>query len=101
MKILQVCQGYFPAIGRMEDHMRNMIERLARELEVTVFATDRQMAQLRAPAHSRIYSKGDSTPLMAIVLLSVCAMILGFIDHTNRVDRIVSVQERLRRYRCR
>lgn len=40
MKILQVCPGYFPAIGGVEEHVRNISERLAHEHEVTVFATD-------------------------------------------------------------
>lgn len=40
MKILQVCPGYFPAIGGVEEHVRNISARLAREHEVTVFATD-------------------------------------------------------------
>jgi len=40
MKILQVSPGYFPAVGGVEEHVRNISERLAREHEVTVFATD-------------------------------------------------------------
>lgn len=40
MKILQVCPGYFPALGGLEQHVRNISERLAREHEVTVFAAD-------------------------------------------------------------
>lgn len=40
MKILQVCPKYFPSIGGVEQHVRNISERLAREYEVTVFATD-------------------------------------------------------------
>jgi glycosyltransferase involved in cell wall biosynthesis len=40
MRILQVCPGYFPAIGGVEQHVRNISERLAREHQVTVFATD-------------------------------------------------------------
>ncbi|MBA7473387.1 GDP-mannose:cellobiosyl-diphosphopolyprenol alpha-mannosyltransferase [subsurface metagenome] len=40
MKILQVCPKYFPSIGGVEQHVRNISERLAREHEVTVFATD-------------------------------------------------------------
>lgn len=40
MKILQVCPGYFPAIGGVEEYVKNVSERLAREHEVTVFATD-------------------------------------------------------------
>ena len=40
MRILQVCPGYSPAIGGVEQHVRNISERLAREHEVTVFATD-------------------------------------------------------------
>ena len=40
MKILQVCPGYFPSIGGVEEHVRNISERLAHEHEVTVFACD-------------------------------------------------------------
>jgi glycosyltransferase involved in cell wall biosynthesis len=40
MKILQVCPGYFPGIGGVEQHVRNIGERLAREHQVTVFAAD-------------------------------------------------------------
>jgi len=40
MRILQVCPGYFPAIGGVEQHVRNISERLARGHQVTVFATD-------------------------------------------------------------
>jgi glycosyltransferase involved in cell wall biosynthesis len=40
MRILQVCPGYFPGIGGVEHHVRNLSERLARENKVTVFATD-------------------------------------------------------------
>ena len=40
MKILQVCPGYFPAIGGVEEYVRNISERLAKEHEVTVFAAD-------------------------------------------------------------
>ena len=40
MKILQVSPGYFPAVGGVEQHVRNISERMAQEHEVTVFATD-------------------------------------------------------------
>jgi glycosyltransferase involved in cell wall biosynthesis len=40
MKILQVCPGYLPAIGGVEQHVSNISQRLAREHQVTVFATD-------------------------------------------------------------
>ena len=40
MKILQVCPKYFPSIGGVEEHVRNISERLVREHEVTVFACD-------------------------------------------------------------
>jgi glycosyltransferase involved in cell wall biosynthesis len=40
VKIVQVCPGYLPAIGGVEQHVRNISERLAREHQVTVFATD-------------------------------------------------------------
>lgn len=37
MKILQVSHGYYPAIGGIEEHVRNISERLARKHEVVVF----------------------------------------------------------------
>ncbi len=40
MKILQVCPQYFPDIGGLEEHVRNISERLAKEHEVTIFAGD-------------------------------------------------------------
>lgn len=40
MKILQVCPKYYPSIGGVEEHVRNISERLAKEHEVTVFACD-------------------------------------------------------------
>jgi len=40
MRILQVSPGYYPIIGGVEEHVRNISERLAREHNVTVFATD-------------------------------------------------------------
>ncbi len=40
MRILQVCPGYFPSIGGVEQHVKNISERLAKEHQVTVFATD-------------------------------------------------------------
>jgi len=40
MNILQVCPKYFPAIGGVEEHVKNVSERLAKEYEVTVFACD-------------------------------------------------------------
>lgn len=40
MKILQVCPKYYPSIGGVEEYVRNISERLAREHEVTVFACD-------------------------------------------------------------
>ena len=40
MKILQVSPKYSPFIGGVEEHIRNISERLAGEHEVTVFATD-------------------------------------------------------------
>ena len=40
MKILQVCPKYYPAIGGIEEHVRNISERLAHEHEVTVFTCD-------------------------------------------------------------
>jgi len=40
MKVFQVCPRYFPAIGGVEEHVRNISERLAKEFEVFVLTTD-------------------------------------------------------------
>ena len=40
MRILQVSPKYFPFIGGVEEHVRNISQRLAKEHQVTVFATD-------------------------------------------------------------
>jgi glycosyltransferase involved in cell wall biosynthesis len=40
MKILQICPTYYPAIGGVQEHVRNISERLAKEHEFTVFAGD-------------------------------------------------------------
>jgi len=40
MKILQVCPKYYPSIGGVEEHVRNISERLAKKHDVTVFTTD-------------------------------------------------------------
>jgi len=40
MRILQVCPGYIPDIGRLEDHVRSVSEWLAWEHQLTLFATD-------------------------------------------------------------
>jgi glycosyltransferase involved in cell wall biosynthesis len=40
MKILQVCPRYYPDIGGVEEHVRNISERLAKKCDVTVFTTD-------------------------------------------------------------
>ena len=40
MKILQVSNGYPPYIGGVEEHVRNVSERLAKKHDITVFATD-------------------------------------------------------------
>jgi len=40
MKILQVCPRYYPSIGGVEEHVRNISERLARKYDVSVFTTD-------------------------------------------------------------
>ena len=40
MKILQICPKYYPAIGGVEECVKNISERLAKEHEVTVFACD-------------------------------------------------------------
>ncbi len=42
MRILQVSPKYFPFFGGVEEHVRNIAERLAKRHEVTVFATDEQ-----------------------------------------------------------
>ncbi|MEM2129444.1 MAG: glycosyltransferase family 4 protein [Candidatus Bathyarchaeia archaeon] len=40
MKILHVCPRYFPCIGGVEEHVKNICERLAGKFEVSVFTTD-------------------------------------------------------------
>jgi glycosyltransferase involved in cell wall biosynthesis len=40
MRILQVCQRYFPYYGGVEEHVRQISERLAKENEVEVCTTD-------------------------------------------------------------
>jgi len=40
MKILQVCPRYYPFIGGVEEHVRNISERLANRFDLTVFTTD-------------------------------------------------------------
>jgi len=40
MKILQVCPRYYPSIGGVEEHVRNISERLAKKYDVSVFTTD-------------------------------------------------------------
>jgi len=40
MRILQVCPKYQPSVGGIEEHVKNVSERLAKEHEVTVFACD-------------------------------------------------------------
>jgi glycosyltransferase involved in cell wall biosynthesis len=40
MRILQVSPLYFPSIGGVEQHVKNISEQLAKEHEVTVFACD-------------------------------------------------------------
>jgi len=40
MKILQVSPKYYPSIGGLEEHVKNISERLAKEHEVAVFACD-------------------------------------------------------------
>jgi len=40
MKVLQVCPKYYPSIGGVEEHVRNISERLSKEHQVTVFTCD-------------------------------------------------------------
>lgn len=40
MKIAQVCPRYYPSIGGVEEHVRNISERLVRDHDVSVFTTD-------------------------------------------------------------
>jgi hypothetical protein len=40
MRLLQVCQRYSPYIGGIEEHARNISERLAKNHEVTIATTD-------------------------------------------------------------
>jgi glycosyltransferase involved in cell wall biosynthesis len=42
LKILQVCTRYYPATGGIQQHVKNISERLAKKHEVTVVATDPQ-----------------------------------------------------------
>jgi glycosyltransferase involved in cell wall biosynthesis len=40
MRILQVCQRYYPDLGGLEEHVRSISERLAQDHDVTVATTD-------------------------------------------------------------
>jgi len=40
MKILQVCPRYYPSVGGVEEHVRNISERLVKRHDVSVFTTD-------------------------------------------------------------
>lgn len=40
MRVLQVCPKYFPDIGGVEEHVRNISERLAGKHEIVVYACD-------------------------------------------------------------
>jgi glycosyltransferase involved in cell wall biosynthesis len=40
MRILQVCNHYYPSVGGVGSHVRSISERLAQEHDVTVFTTD-------------------------------------------------------------
>jgi glycogen synthase len=40
MKILQVCPRYYPSIGGVETHVKNISERLAEKHDISVLATD-------------------------------------------------------------
>lgn len=40
MRILQVCPKYYPSVGGVEQHVKNISERLAQYHDVTVFACD-------------------------------------------------------------
>jgi glycosyltransferase involved in cell wall biosynthesis len=40
MKLLQVCPRYYPNIGGVEEHVRNISERLVKDYDVTVATTD-------------------------------------------------------------
>ena len=40
MNILQMCQRYFPTISMVEEHVRSVSERLAREHQLILFAAD-------------------------------------------------------------
>ena len=40
MRILQVCPRYYPDIGGVEEHVRNITERLAKECDIHVYTTD-------------------------------------------------------------
>lgn len=40
MKILQVCPRYYPFVGGVEEHVRNISERLVKKHDVIVATTD-------------------------------------------------------------
>jgi len=40
MKILQVCPKYYPSIGGVEEHVRNISERLTKKYDLSVLTTD-------------------------------------------------------------
>ncbi|MGB9841300.1 MAG: glycosyltransferase family 4 protein [Candidatus Bathyarchaeales archaeon] len=40
MRVYQICPKYFPSIGGVEEHVRNISERLAKKFEVYVLTTD-------------------------------------------------------------
>ena len=40
MKIIQVCPRYYPYIGGVETHVKNISERLAKQYDISVFTTD-------------------------------------------------------------
>ena len=40
MKILHVCPRYYPDIGGVEEHVKNICERLAKKYDVSIFTTD-------------------------------------------------------------
>lgn len=40
MKVAQICPRYYPHIGGVEEHVKNISERLAKKYDVSVFTTD-------------------------------------------------------------
>jgi glycosyltransferase involved in cell wall biosynthesis len=55
MKILHVCPRYYPYRGGVEEHVRNISERLAKKYDVSVFTTDPSGRLLKEETINRVY----------------------------------------------